>query len=157
MKYKLTDETKEVYGITLHRIEALRDFGGVKKGDKGGFVEKEANLSQDGNAWVGGNAEVYGDARVFGNARVSGDAWVYGNALVCGDADILWVSKIGSRLGTTTIYRNKDGGVSVTCGCFIGTLKDFEKQVERTHGDNKFGREYKALIELIKIHFEVEK
>ena len=33
-KYKLTDETTVVHGdITLYRIQALRDFGDVKKGD----------------------------------------------------------------------------------------------------------------------------
>lgn len=36
-KYKLTEETKEYYGITLYRIEALKDFGTVKAGDKGGL------------------------------------------------------------------------------------------------------------------------
>lgn len=45
-KYKLTEETINVNGITLYRIEALKDFSDVKKGDKGGFLEKEDNLSQ---------------------------------------------------------------------------------------------------------------
>jgi hypothetical protein len=71
-KYKLTKETKVFLGRTLYRIEALRDFGDVEEGKKGGFVEKEENLSQDNNAWVSGDAEVFGDAWVFGNARVSG-------------------------------------------------------------------------------------
>lgn len=44
-KYKLTDETKWLYGRTLHRIVALRDFGNVRKGDIGGWIEKEDNLS----------------------------------------------------------------------------------------------------------------
>ena len=66
-KYKLTDKSIEYFGHTLYRIEALKDFGGVSKGDKGGYIEKEDNLSQDDDAWV------YGDARVSGNARVSGD------------------------------------------------------------------------------------
>lgn len=29
-KYRLTEETKTAYGVELHRIEALRDFGNVK-------------------------------------------------------------------------------------------------------------------------------
>ena len=33
MKYKLTKETKDYFGVTLHRIEALKDFGDVSKGD----------------------------------------------------------------------------------------------------------------------------
>ena len=67
-KFKLTEKTKEEYGITFHRIKALIDFGNVSKGDKGGFVEKEGNVSQTGDAWVFGDAEVSGDARVFGDA-----------------------------------------------------------------------------------------
>ena len=34
-KYELTDETKEAYGLILHRIRATRTFGGVKKGSLG--------------------------------------------------------------------------------------------------------------------------
>ena len=56
-KFKLTDEFKTVLGTKLFRIEATASFGNVNKGDKGGWVEKESNLSQDGNAWVYGNAK----------------------------------------------------------------------------------------------------
>ena len=54
-------------GTVLHRIKALRQIpltGGpvVKKGDIGGWVESESNLSQDGEAWVGGDALVHGEA-----------------------------------------------------------------------------------------------
>lgn len=45
-KYELTDETIIIDGKTLHRIKALRSFGSVVKGELGGFVECEANLSQ---------------------------------------------------------------------------------------------------------------
>jgi hypothetical protein len=86
MKYKLTDETKKHGEVTLYRIQALKDFGDVKSGDNGGWVENQLNLSQEGNCWVYGNARVSGDAWVSGNARVSGDAWVSGNARVYGDA-----------------------------------------------------------------------
>ena len=55
MKYKLT-ETRNEDG--LYQIRALKDFGNVKVGDLGGWIEKEANLSQQGNAWVSGNALV---------------------------------------------------------------------------------------------------
>ena len=83
-KYKLTNETKEWCGTTLHRIEYLKDFSNVKKGEKGGWIEKEENLSQDGNARVSGDAQVYGNAQVFGNARVYGDARVYGELKLIG-------------------------------------------------------------------------
>jgi len=93
-KYKLTKETIEICGKKLFRIQAIRDFGNVSKfgnvlkGDLGGFIEKEDNLSQEGNAWVYDDACVYDDAWVSGNARVFGDAWVSGNAWVFGDAEV---------------------------------------------------------------------
>ena len=80
MKYKITQKQKTVNGVTLYQIQALKDFGNVGKGELGGWIEKEQNLSQSGDAWV------YGDAKVCGNAKVYGDAWVYGNAKVCGNA-----------------------------------------------------------------------
>ncbi|WP_375654209.1 hypothetical protein [Bartonella sp. AP19HLJMH] len=72
-KYELTNETIEVGGKTLHRIRALRDFGNVKAGDLGGYIEKEDNLSHDGNCWVSGNAKVYGKAKVCGFAEIFGN------------------------------------------------------------------------------------
>ena len=87
-KYKLTKETINVFNKTLYRIEALRDFNDVKKGDKGGFIEKEDNLSQSDNCWVYGNAKVHDNAKVFGNAKVSGNAAVFGNAKIYDNAEV---------------------------------------------------------------------
>ena len=81
-KYKLTDETITYEGRILRRIEALKDLSDVKKGDKGGFVESENNLSQTDNCWIYNNAKVCGDARVFRNARVCDDAIVFRNARI---------------------------------------------------------------------------
>ena len=100
MKYKFTGKTKEYQNKTLHEIEAVRNFGNIKKGTVGGWIEKESNLSHEGECWVAGNAKVfgnalvYGDAQVYGDAEVCGDAWVYGdaevfeNAQVFGDAQV---------------------------------------------------------------------
>ena len=70
-KYELTTETKQFNGITLYRIKALITFSSIVSGTLGGFIEKETNLTQDGNAWVYGNALVYGNAWVYGNALCS--------------------------------------------------------------------------------------
>ena len=126
-KYKFTDETKEVYGTTLHRIVALKDFAGVENGDKGGWIENENNLSQYGNAWVYGNArvfdnaevygdamvygnaQVYGNARVFDNAEVFGNAWVYGDAMVYGNAEVYGNARVFGRaevFGIAMVYDN---------------------------------------------------
>ena len=84
-KYKLTDEVNE---RGLHRIIALRDIPrhNVKKGDLGGFIESEENLSQDGDAWIEDDTEVFNNARVSENALIYGDANVFGYAQVYGDA-----------------------------------------------------------------------
>ena len=63
-KFELTSESIMKFGRTLYRIRALVAFGGVKEGELGGFLEKEENLSQGGNAWVSENATVCGNATV---------------------------------------------------------------------------------------------
>ncbi|EDB5007509.1 hypothetical protein A8X91_07810, partial [Salmonella enterica] len=82
-KYELVTELSEEFLCKkLFRIRALVSFEGVEAGDLGGWVEKEENLDQAGDAWVSGDARVYGDAQVSGDAWVSGDARVYGDAWV---------------------------------------------------------------------------
>ncbi|EHY9927987.1 hypothetical protein K5B75_004600, partial [Salmonella enterica subsp. enterica serovar Ank] len=72
-KYELVTElSKEFFGKTLFRIRALVSFGCVEKGEIGGWIEKEDNLSHEGEAWVSGEARVYGEAQVSGEARVFG-------------------------------------------------------------------------------------
>ncbi len=99
-KYKLTEESISFGDRILHRIKAVRDFGNVKKGDKGGFIESEYNLSHDGNAWVRDDAKVFGGAKVYcdacisDNADVFGDAKVYGNANVYGTASICGYARV---------------------------------------------------------------
>lgn len=100
LKYKLTDETKVVDNVTLHRIECVTAFYNVEAGEKGGWIESYNNLSQEDNAWVYGNAKVYGNASVFDNAgiyenaevcdnaTVFGNAIVYDNAIVCENATV---------------------------------------------------------------------
>lgn len=119
-KYKLTDETINLHGITLYRIEALKDFNNVKKGDKGGFVESELNLSQKGNCWIYDDACVYdggrveGDAYVFDNAQVFNNAHIYEDAQVDGDAKVCCNAKV---CGTAWVYDNaRVSGNACVCG-----------------------------------------
>lgn len=94
MKYRLTDETIKVGKVILHRIECVEAFADVKAGDKGGWIEKESNLSQTDNAWVYGDARVFGCAEVYGNASVFGYAEVYGNAGVFDSASVFDNAKV---------------------------------------------------------------
>ena len=168
MKYRLTEETIQIGGHILHRIECVTAFAHVKVGDKGGWIESEANLSQYGDAWVYGDARVYGnarvsgDARVYGNAevygcaevcgnakvcgdaKVCGNAWVYGDAKVCGDADYIvfknWWSS--GRYYTWTRSNNK-----WCVGCFYGTG---EELIAKAYKDSKVsGREYQRVVDYV--------
>jgi len=87
-KYKFTDETIEHEGITLRRIQAVRSFKHVKEGNLGGWIQKESNLSHEGDCWVGDEAMVYDAAQVYDNAQVYEHASVYEEALVGGDASV---------------------------------------------------------------------
>ena len=146
-KFELTSEfITNIFGTKLFRIKALIEFGNIKVGELGGFVEKEENLSQDGNAWVYDNARVYGDACVYGDARVCGDACVYG------DAGYATVHGFGSEYRTTTFFKTK-AGVGVKCGCFYGNLSEFRKKVVETHGETKKAKEYLMLADLMEFRF----
>ena len=156
-KYELTAEFIEKWGKKLFRIKALISFGSVEAGELGGYIEKEDNLAHDGNAWVYGDAEVYGNARVsgnarvYGNARVSGDARVSGNAWVYGNADYLLIGRIGSRFSFTTFFKNKDKGITVSCGCFLGTIAEFRAKVTDTHGNNKHAKIYNLAADMAEL------
>ena len=127
-KYKiLEDQYVEVCGKKLYRVQALKDFGGVKAGDTGGYIENESNLSQSGNAWVSDDARVYGTRHYLN------------------------LGPIGSRYGYTTIYRNEGKKAIVVCGCFHGDLDSFERAVHKTHAGTKYEAEYMVLIQLARL------
>ena len=137
-KFELTTETKiNIFGKKLFRIKALISFGFIHAGEEGGWVEKEENLSQSGDAWVSGNAEVFGDAEVFGNA------------------DYTTIHGFGTRFRTTTFFRCKDKKIRVSCGCFFGTISEFKEQVKRTR-DGKVAEEYLMIADLMEKHFKEE-
>ena len=143
-KYELTTECKEFLGRKLYRIKALTSFSDVKEGDLGGWIEKEENLSQEGNTWVYGNATVYGNAMVYGNAEIKKKT------------HLLEIGFIGSRDDVTTFFRTKDEEIFVKCGCFKGNIDEFEKQVQEVHGDDKHGRVYALAIAMAREQIELD-
>ena len=114
-KYKIMKRNHRHCGlIKVYRIKALRDFGNVKKGDLGGYIESEDNLSHEGTAWIYEDAIVYGNARVYEDAKVLGSAEIDGNAKIFGNATIAGNSMIG---GKANIFGNATiGGYSKVFG-----------------------------------------
>lgn len=173
-KYELTDETIIVDGKILHRIKALADFGGVKKGDLGGFIEKEENLSQDGNCWIYNNAKVYGnaiirdDAIVFDNAKVcdyavicgyaiirddvkvSGEVVIKTNSSICGNAKVKNINdfiefKNWWSSGRYFTWTKSNNMFKV--GCFYGTGQEL---IKKAYKDSDIsGREYERIVKYV--------
>lgn len=120
-KYEFTGKTKILKScgrrVILHRIRALKDIVindiiYVKKGDLGGWIEKEENLSHQFNCWVYDEAMVYDNAHVINNARIYGAVKIYGKAIVSGNPDVD---------GTCQIFGNAivSGNTSVDGACKI--------------------------------------
>lgn len=84
LKYEITNIVHKKYPF-LHRIRALRDIGDeVKKGDLGGFVESEDNLSfePDDTSWI------FHDAISCNNAYVEENSILKDSAIACDNAHI---------------------------------------------------------------------
>ena len=122
-----------------------------------GNAQVSGDAKVSGDAWVCGDAKVYGNAQVYGNAWVSGDAQVSGNAQVSGDAKVSNNNEhcgfdcFGSANRHTHAYKTQSGKVEIICGCFRGSIEEFEEQVKKTHQGNEFERQYMAIAEVIKI------
>jgi len=116
--FKLTAETKIYIGITLFRVELISDCKWGKKGDLGGWVEKEENIS--GNAWVSDDAQISGKARISGYAQVYDNAWVYDNARVYGNA------RASSKVFTSNfIYNLTLTDNHIQFGCIQKTVQEW--------------------------------
>ncbi|HIC0258176.1 TPA: hypothetical protein ACWZRV_001084 [Streptococcus agalactiae] len=127
-KYELLkDDTIEVAGKTLFRIKALISFKDIRKGEIGGYVEAERNLSQSGNAWV------------TGNARVSGNAWVETS-----NDYIVFKNNWSSFRWFTYTKSNKMWRV----GCFYGTGDELIKEAYADSEES--GRKYELYVNLVK-------
>ena len=98
----LSGDYTVINGQTVYRIKALQDFGIVKKGDLGGYIAKESNLSfkEGSEAWVGKEAVVMDNASVLNHALVTDHAII---------------------AGTTTVkdYAIVGGSVEINGNCFI--------------------------------------
>ena len=148
-KYEITDIAHPVYP-ELHRIRALRQVGAdVPAGSLGGYVQSEANLSQDRNtAWlyddsisrdeasVCGGAQLHGLAVAQDLALVSGTAVMYGHAVVCDTAivtagcirsDALVCGNARIRENTTTHIAPVVTGQSVVMGDLSGSIVVYDR------------------------------
>jgi len=111
-KFELSKEKEDILiqkgcngkSIKFYRIVALKDIFStdgkllVKKGEKGGFVFSEKNLSQEGSCWIYDDAEVFDDAIIADDAEVRGKARVYGDSNICEKTQILDLAQVFDSL-----------------------------------------------------------
>jgi hypothetical protein len=94
-KYELVKtDAIEVRDKTLYRIRALQSFATIAAGELGGYIQGEANLSHEGNAWVFDDALVYGKAHLSGNVQIFDTVRVYGKAALSGNLRIFGEAEV---------------------------------------------------------------
>ncbi len=87
-KYEITTNELVLDGRKFFQVKALKEFGNVKAGQLGGYVESEENLSQLGNCWINQDVVLMHDARVEDDAVVTGDSVVRNKGVVRGYAHV---------------------------------------------------------------------
>ena len=48
-------------------------------------------------------------------------------------------------------FKNKDKGITVSCGCFLGTIAEFRAKVSDTHGNNKHAKIYNLAADMAEL------
>ena len=87
-KYKITDKFIK-YGERVVWQIISRETG-----VRGGWIEKEDNLSFEGDCWIADSAVVCDDAKISGNAQVHGEAIINGKAKVSENATVSGQARI---------------------------------------------------------------
>lgn len=138
-KYEiLQDQTKIINGVEVYRIKALRDVSpNVKKGQIGGYIQSEANLSHEGFSWVfgesvvldcahvGQHGQIGGETIIRDNARVSGLAYIVGNIQIKDNAHVTGHAIISGtvHIEDYAVVRGMavvDGTISIFQNAFVG-------------------------------------
>ena len=92
---------------TLYRIIAMKSFATffdyVNKGDFGGYVSSEKNLSQEGTCWIFPHAAVIEDARVKDDAVVADYALIRNSAQI---SDSVFIADRAKVLGNAVVVDN---------------------------------------------------
>ena len=80
-KYKFTKNALDWNGYKLRQIQAVRDFGNVRKGDLGGWICYDAQLSHEGDCWIGEDSRIGYGVTVDENAQLI-DSWIFGDCSI---------------------------------------------------------------------------
>ena len=171
-KYKLLKNDCRIYGDTeVYRIQALKDFGDIKKDELGGYVEDYKNLSHSGNCWIYDKSVVYRNGQILNNAtvrenstindalimddvRISRYTYVSGDIILSGNAEIRISPLFFWGIGYDA---NTNGWMEVRIACECHKIRYWEKNYKEiakrysiSKGDVKI---YLSILETAKLWF----
>lgn len=96
-KYRLSDEPRAFSyldngnkkSVLLRQIIALVDFGDVKAGDPGGWIDSESVLAHAGHCWIyDENTLAFAGCKISGNARITQPCLLRDNVII---SDNVWI------------------------------------------------------------------
>jgi hypothetical protein len=140
---------KENNSIKDTLIEALKHGADLRSADLYGATLYGADLRGANLS----SANLYG-ANLYGADLYGANLYDKSGNVVGKIEDWMSHDNIGSRKSCILFFKT-DKGVFVQCGCFFGNLEEFVAKVKETHQGNKHERDYLALVEFIKIRFEL--
>ena len=112
------------------------------------------------------NAIVMGDALIidsvidfpytaFKSLVITGKTVIKGAGIISGLGDFITMGPALSGRYTTA-HNDRELGVRVNCGCFSGTVYEFQERIKITHeASTKAYRQYMAFLELVKEQFDL--
>lgn len=116
-KYGYTGKTINWSGRVYRQIVALQDISAtVHKGDLGGYIEHNVNLSQSGSCWVDE------ECLIGGKVCISGTANVHNSFIIGGESDYIRIEGFSEVTGCD--FSPNGGNVliddSYITKCYIG-------------------------------------
>ena len=133
-KYELLKDSIKIHGCTLYRIRAIKDIFNsegmliAEKGDLGGYVQSEKNLSHNGGCWIFGSdlfgeyAMAYGNSSVLDDAKLMDRSIIHGKAVISGTARAIRDANIA---GDAVISGNALVSEVIRSGHYGGSEYDF--------------------------------
>lgn len=113
------------------------------------------------NVEINGSSDIGGYANIEGCSIISSTTINLGtirDAKITSPNDYAMVKGFGSINRTTVFYLDKNGIIKVICGCFYGTIDQFEERVKQTYLNdeimNPIGEEYIDIANLIRKRFK---
>ena len=96
----------------------------------------------------------FGEGCSFGKGCSFGEWCSFGEGCKCEFGEFYHMCAcggFGSCGRTTYFFGLTDGGIGVRCGCFAGTMEQWETKVREAHGDSGIAKAYLGLIEPVRL------